>query len=215
MKDYQYKFIKYLLHKQVLQFGKFTLNSGRVSPYFFNTSLLNTGCDLVFLGEIYARALIDSKIKTDVLFGAAYKGIPIIIATAIVMEKKYKYKIPFCFNRKELKNHGEKGKLVGSKLYGNIVLLDDVITSGNTIHESIKIINIYNAILSGIIVSFDRQEKGQDHTKTAIQEIRQRYNCKVVSIINLFNLISYIEKNNVFNNQLDNLYSYREQYCYI
>ena len=151
MKDYQKEFIEFALEKQVLKFGEFTLKSGRTSPYFFNAGLFNTGRDLARLGRFYAAALEDAGIEYDVLFGPAYKGIPIATTTAVALADHHDKDVPYCFNRKEKKAHGEGGTLVGSELKGKIMLVDDVITAGTAIRESMEIIADNGADLSGVL----------------------------------------------------------------
>ena len=192
MKDYKKKFIELALKRNVLRFGSFTLKSGRISPYFFNAGLFCTGSDLKLLGEYYAEALHDSGVGFDVLFGPAYKGIPIVAATSIAYAAKYGEDTPWVFNRKEKKDHGEGGNLVGSPLSGRIVLLDDVITAGTAIRESMEIISAQqDASLAGVLIALDRQEKGKGEL-SAIQEVERDYNTRVLSIITLNDLISYI-----------------------
>ena len=161
MKDYQKEFIEFALEKQVLKFGEFTLKSGRTSPYFFNAGLFNTGRDLARLGRFYAAALEDAGIDYDVLFGPAYKGIPIATTTAVALADHHDKDVPYCFNRKEKKAHGEGGTLVGSELKGKIMLVDDVITAGTAIRESMEIIADNGADLIGVLIALDRQEKGK------------------------------------------------------
>lgn len=161
MKAYQREFIEFALEKQVLKFGEFTLKSGRKSPYFFNAGLFNTGRDLARLGRFYAAALVDSGIEFDVLFGPAYKGIPIATTTAVALADHHDVDTPYCFNRKEAKDHGEGGNLVGSKLEGRVMLVDDVITAGTAIRESMELIQANKADLAGVLVAIDRQEKGK------------------------------------------------------
>ncbi len=193
MKDYQKEFIEFALEKQVLKFGEFTLKSGRTSPYFFNAGLFNTGRDLARLGRFYAAALADSNIDYDVLFGPAYKGIPIATTTAVALADHYDLDIPYCFNRKEKKAHGEGGTLVGSELKGKIMLVDDVITAGTAIRESMEIIKDNGADLSGVLIALDRQEKGKAEL-SAIQEVERDFNTKVISIVKLADLIIYLEQ---------------------
>ena len=192
MKDYQKEFIEFALEKQVLKFGEFTLKSGRTSPYFFNAGLFNTGRDLARLGRFYAAALEDSSIEYDVLFGPAYKGIPIATTTAVALADHHDKDVPYCFNRKEKKAHGEGGTLVGSELNGKIMLVDDVITAGTAIRESMEIIAQNGADLSGVLIALDRQEKGKAEL-SAIQEVERDFNTKVISIVKLADLISYLE----------------------
>ena len=187
MKDYQRAFIEFALEKQVLKFGEFTLKSGRKSPYFFNAGLFNTGRDLARLGRFYASALTDSKIEFDVLFGPAYKGIPIATTTAVALADHHDIDMPYCFNRKEKKDHGEGGTLVGSELNGRIMLVDDVITAGTAIRESMEIIQAHGADLSGVLIALDRQEKGKAQL-SAIQEVERDFNTQVISIVTLKDL---------------------------
>ncbi len=161
MKAFQIEFIEFALSRQVLKFGSFTLKSGRTSPYFFNAGLFNTGGDLAKLGRFYAAAIQDSGIGFDVLFGPAYKGIPIATTTAVALAEHHDRDVPYCFNRKEAKTHGEGGNLVGSALQGRILLVDDVITAGTAIGESMQIIQAQGAELAGVLIALDRQERGQ------------------------------------------------------
>ncbi|MFT5812523.1 MAG: orotate phosphoribosyltransferase [Psychroserpens sp.] len=211
MKDYQREFIEFSLSKQVLRFGEFTLKSGRTSPYFFNAGLFNTGRDLARLGRFYATALQDSKIDYNLLFGPAYKGIPIATTTAVALADSYDIDMPYCFNRKEAKKHGEGGSLVGSALEGKVMLIDDVITAGTAIRESMEIIQAHGAELSGVLIALDRQEKGQAEL-SAIQEVERDFNTKVISIVTLANLISYLEEKPDMTDSLASIKKYREDY---
>lgn len=211
MKTYQHQFIEFAIEKQVLQFGEFTLKSGRVSPYFFNAGLFNTGKDIALLGRFYAAAAIDSAIEFDILFGPAYKGITIGTATAVALSEQYHLDVPFCFNRKEVKDHGEGGKLIGSPLTGNVMLVDDVITAGTAIQESMTLIKAYQARLSGVLIALDRQERGNSEL-SAIQEVENNYNCQVKSIITLDDLISYLSDLPEMREQLDAINNYKQQY---
>lgn len=211
MKEYQKEFIEFALEKQVLKFGEFTLKSGRTSPYFFNAGLFNTGRDLARLGRFYAAALEDAAIEYDVLFGPAYKGIPIATTTAVALADHYNKDVPYCFNRKEKKAHGEGGSLVGSELKGNIMLVDDVITAGTAIRESMEIIAQNGAELSGVLIALDRQEKGKAEL-SAIQEVERDFNTQVISIVKLADLISYLESEGTMNEHLAAVEAYREQF---
>ncbi|WP_237387078.1 orotate phosphoribosyltransferase [Xenorhabdus sp. Sc-CR9] len=211
MKAYQREFIDLALKKQVLKFGEFTLKSGRKSPYFFNAGLFNTGRDLALIGRFYAAALLDSKIKCDLLFGPAYKGIPIATTTAVAMAEHYDIDMPYCFNRKEAKDHGEGGSLVGSPLQGNVVVVDDVITAGTAIRESMEIIKQHGATLSGVILCLDRQERGRE-TLSAIQEVERDYQCQVYSIITLNDLVIYLRENPEMQSYLEAVEAYRKEY---
>lgn len=211
MKDYQIAFIEFALEKQVLKFGEFTLKSGRTSPYFFNAGLFNTGRDLARLGRFYAAALEDAAIEYDVLFGPAYKGIPIATTTAVALADHYNKDVPYCFNRKEKKAHGEGGSLVGSELKGKIMLVDDVITAGTAIRESMEIIADNGADLSGVLIALDRQEKGKAEL-SAIQEVERDFNTQVTSIVKLADLISYLEIQGTMDEHLAAIKAYRDQY---
>ncbi|RZG04021.1 orotate phosphoribosyltransferase [Pseudoalteromonas sp. CO348] len=211
MKPYQKEFIEFALEKQVLKFGEFTLKSGRTSPYFFNAGLFNTGRDLARLGRFYASALEDAGIEFDVLFGPAYKGIPIATTTAVALADHHNKDVPYCFNRKEKKEHGEGGNLVGSALEGRIMLVDDVITAGTAIRESMEIIAANGADLAGVLIALDRQEKGKAEL-SAIQEVERDFNTQVVSIVKLADLITYLEQQGGMNAHLDAVKAYRDSY---
>ncbi|GGP52132.1 orotate phosphoribosyltransferase [Shewanella saliphila] len=211
MKAYQREFIEFALARQVLRFGEFTLKSGRTSPYFFNAGLFNTGKDLARLGRFYAAALMDAGIEFDLLFGPAYKGIPIATTTAVALCDHHDVDIPYCFNRKEAKTHGEGGNLVGSELKGKVMLVDDVITAGTAIRESMEIINAHNAQLAGVLIALDRQEKGKGEL-SAIQEVERDFGCQIVSIIKLADLISYLSEKPGMEAELASVSAYREQY---
>ncbi|TMP89020.1 orotate phosphoribosyltransferase [Pseudoalteromonas ruthenica] len=211
MKEYQKQFIEFALAKQVLKFGEFTLKSGRTSPYFFNAGLFNTGQDLAKLGRFYAAALEDASIDYDLLFGPAYKGIPIATTTAVALADHYNKDVPYCFNRKEKKDHGEGGNLVGSELKGKVMLVDDVITAGTAIRESMEIIAANGADLSGVLIALDRQEKGKAEL-SAIQEVERDFNTQVVSIVKLADLITYLEQQGNMDEHLQAVKAYRDQY---
>ena len=211
MKAYQREFIEFALSKQVLKFGEFTLKSGRKSPYFFNAGLFNSGRDLAKLGRFYAAALMDAGISYDVLFGPAYKGIPIASATAVQLAEVHDQDVPWCFNRKEAKDHGEGGNLVGSPLKGRIMLVDDVITAGTAIRESMDIIKANGAELAGVLIALDRQEKGKGDL-SAIQEVERDYQAKVIAIITLGDLIRYLEEKPEMADSLAQVRAYRAQY---
>ncbi|MBD2795699.1 orotate phosphoribosyltransferase [Xenorhabdus sp. 18] len=211
MKAYQREFIELALKKQVLKFGEFTLKSGRKSPYFFNAGLFNTGRDLALIGRFYAAALLDSGIQCDLLFGPAYKGIPIATTAAVALAEHHDIDMPYCFNRKEAKDHGEGGSLVGSPLQGNVVVVDDVITAGTAIRESMEIIKQHGATLSGVILCLDRQERGREML-SAIQEVERDYHCQVFSIITLNDLVSYLRENPEMQSHLEAVEAYRKEY---
>ncbi|QFU20702.1 orotate phosphoribosyltransferase [Shewanella eurypsychrophilus] len=211
MKAYQREFIEFALERQVLRFGEFTLKSGRVSPYFFNAGLFNTGRDLARLGRFYATALVDSGIEHDLLFGPAYKGIPIATTTAVALCEHHDIDMPYCFNRKEKKQHGEGGSLVGSELKGRVMLVDDVITAGTAIRESMEIIQAHEASLAGVLIALDRQEKGKGEL-SAIQEVERDFGCDIISIIKLGDLINYLSEKPGMEVQLASVSAYRDQY---
>ena len=211
MKAWQRQFIEFAINKQVLKFGEFTLKSGRKSPYFFNAGLFNTGRDLALLGRFYAQALVDSGIDFDLVFGPAYKGIPIATTTAVALADHHDRDVPYCFNRKEAKDHGEGGTLVGSPLQGRIMLVDDVITAGTAIRESMEIIAANQATLAGVLISLDRQERGRGK-ESAIQEVERDYGCKVISIITLEELIAYLEEKPELADHLAAVRAYRKEY---
>ncbi|MDO6612989.1 orotate phosphoribosyltransferase [Shewanella sp. 1_MG-2023] len=211
MKAYQREFIEFALERQVLRFGEFTLKSGRTSPYFFNAGLFNTGRDLARLGRFYAAALVDSGIDYDLVFGPAYKGIPIATTTVVALCDHHDVDVPYCFNRKEAKTHGEGGSLVGSELAGKIMLVDDVITAGTAIRESMEIIAAQDASLAGVLIALDRQEKGKGEL-SAIQEVERDFGCDIVSIVKLSDLISYLSEKPGMEKELASVSAYREQY---
>lgn len=211
MQEYKKQFIELALRKNVLRFGEFTLKSGRVSPYFFNAGLFCTGQDLAELGAYYAEALVESGLEYDVLFGPAYKGISIVAATAVSLATKFGQEAPWVFNRKEAKDHGEGGNLVGSALKGRVVLIDDVITAGTAIRESMQIIAASGASLQGVLIALDRQEKGKGEL-SAIGEVERDFNTKVVSIITMSDLISYLETKPDQVAHLEAMKKYREVY---
>ena len=211
MKAYQRQFIEFALEKGVLKFGEFTLKSGRKSPYFFNAGLFNTGRDLARLGRFYAEALVDAGIEYDVLFGPAYKGIPIATTTAVALADHHDVDTPYCFNRKEAKAHGEGGNLVGSPLEGRIMLVDDVITAGTAIRESMEIIKANGADLAGVLVAIDRQEKGKGEL-SAIQEVERDFGCAVISIVSLGDVVSYLAEQPGMEQHLAAVKAYRAEY---
>lgn len=215
MKDFQRDFIEFALRLNVLRFGEFTLKSGRKSPYFFNAGLFNSGAALAKLGRFYAAAITDSRLQFDVLFGPAYKGIPIASATAVALAEQHGRDLPWCFNRKEAKDHGEGGSLVGAPLEGRVLIIDDVITAGTAIREVMDIIAKTPARPAAVMVALDRQEKGKGEL-SAIQEVERDYGIPVLSIINLSQLIAYLEEKAATDTQweqhLANIKRYREQY---
>ena len=192
MHTYQEDFIRYAIECDVLRFGDFTLKSGRRSPYFFNTGRFDTGARLNRLGQYYAEALLAAGIQADVLFGPAYKGIPLACATAIALSRKTGQEIPFAFNRKETKEHGEGGSLVGSPLRGTVLILDDVITAGTSVRESVEIIRAAGAKPCGVLIALDRQERGEGE-RSAVEEVAALFTVPVHSIISLTDIMEYLE----------------------
>ena len=216
MQDYQKQFIEFILRKNILRFGEFTLKSGRISPYFFNAGDFKTGEDLAILGRFYADAIVAANLEFDVLFGPAYKGIPLVCASSIALAEQYKKSIPFAFNRKEAKDHGEGGNIVGSDLTGKkILLIDDVITAGTAIAESVKLLSSYQAQLMGVVISFNRQERGLESHYSAIQEVEQKYDVPVISIATLDHLLGYLKADPAYRVELDKILAYREQYAVV
>jgi len=210
MEQYQNDFVDFMLEIGALKFGEFTLKSGRVSPYFFNVGQFNQGNHLSQLGQFYAQAIEASGIKFDVLFGPAYKGIPLVAATAIALNDSFNRSVPYSFNRKEAKDHGEGGSIVGHPLEGDILIIDDVITAGTAIKEAKDIINANGAKTKGVVVALDRQEKGKGEL-SAIQEVEQNIGIAVVSIINLSHIVDYLKANND-KNIISRIESYRSQF---
>ena len=210
MQDYQHEFLDFALEAGVLRFGKFTLKSGRISPYFFNAGLFNTGSALSRLGRAYAQAIVDSGIEFDVLYGPAYKGIPLAAVTAAAVYEQHGIDIPYTFNRKEAKDHGEGGSIVGHPLQGRILIIDDVITAGTAIRESMDIIEAQGAQPAGVVIALDRQEKGKGE-RSAIQEVEADYGIPVAAIVRLENLVDYLEQGNDAQ-ALEKIRAYRAQY---
>ncbi|OBW95842.1 orotate phosphoribosyltransferase [Gallibacterium salpingitidis] len=211
MQTYQQQFIEFALSRQVLKFGEFTLKSGRISPYFFNAGLFNTGEDLAKLGRFYAKAIQAQQLDYDVIFGPAYKGIPIATATSVALYHQFSLNKPVCFNRKEAKDHGEGGNLIGSPLQGKVLLIDDVITAGTAIRESMQLIDAHQATLSGVMIALDRQEKGKGEL-SAIQEVERDYHCRVSSIITFEHLLTYLQQSEQYAAFLPKMLAYRQQY---
>src|SRR5690554_3787315 len=212
MHEYQWEFIRFALDRNVLRFGEFTLKSGRTSPYFFNAGLFNTGGSLARLGRYYAQALIHNGPKDiDMIFGPAYKGIPLAAATSISLADSFDIDLPYCFNRKEAKDHGEGGTLVGAPLQGRVMIVDDVITAGTAIREVIGLIRQAGAVPAGVLVALDRQERGRGE-KSAIQEIEAEYQIPVVSIINLTQILDYLANHPTLSQYAGKIADYRAEY---
>lgn len=213
MQAYQKEFLKFVIDRNILRFGEFTLKSGRKSPYFFNAGLFNTGKALGFIGRCYAAAVQDAGLAYDVLFGPAYKGIPLAAATSIALADHHDRDAPYCFNRKEAKDHGEGGTIVGAALQGRVLVIDDVITAGTAIREVMYIIGQAGASAAGVVVALDREERGQGEL-SAIGEISQQYGIPVVSIISLGQIIEYLQQvgDKELSQYLPKLQAYREEY---
>jgi orotate phosphoribosyltransferase len=205
MQNFKKDLLKLVIKKEILRFGNFTLKSGRKSSYFFNAGLFNTGDDLSVLSRCYAESIQNSKLEFDVLFGPAYKGIPLSSAISVVLSRDYDKNVGFCYNRKETKKHGEKGNMVGAPLVGNILIVDDVITAGTAITEAIDIIHSSKkASLAGIVVALDRMEHTTDGKETAIEHLSSKYKTKIISIINIMDIINYLPDTNKYKAILQN-----------
>jgi len=211
MEQYKRDFIEFALSRNVLKFGEFTLKSGRKSPYFFNAGLFNTGADLARLGEFYAAAIQASAVDFNVVFGPAYKGIPIGSSCSVALFNRYGIDKPVCFNRKEVKDHGEGGNLIGSPLQGKILLVDDVITAGTAIRESMELISTNQAELAAVLIALNRKERGKGEL-SAIQEVERDYQCQVLSIIDLDDLMQFIEQDPRYSSHLPEMRAYRAEF---
>lgn len=210
MHDYQREFLDFAISREVLRFGQFTLKSGRASPYFFNAGLFNSGAALARLGRYYAAAIASSGLAFDVLFGPAYKGIPLASAAAIALAEHHDRDLPYCFNRKEAKDHGEGGNIVGAPLAGRVLIVDDVITAGTAIRESMGLIEAAGAKAAGVVIALDRQERGTGEL-SAIQEVERNYGLKVISIVTLAELSQYLEEKGR-TTDVEAIRAYRAQY---
>ncbi len=212
MKDYQREFIEFAIACEALKFGQFTLKSGRVSPYFFNTGLFHSGAKLARLGRSYAQAITDSGIGFDMLFGPAYKGIPLVSAVAIALADHYQRDLPYAFNRKEAKKHAEGGVIVGHALAGRVLIVDDVISAGTSVRESLDLIRAAGATAAGVAIAVDRQERGLGK-RSAVQEVEQELGLRVLSIVTLETLLTFLaEKGDGARAHCDAIAAYREQY---
>lgn len=211
MQEYQKQFIELALSKQVLKFGEFILKSGRKSPYFFNTGLFDNGYELAQLGQCYAQTIVDRKIDFDVIFGPAYKGIPLVSTTVVALSSLHNINKPYSFNRKEAKDHGEGGSIVASALKGDVLIIDDVISAGTAIREAIEIIKANGANPMGVLIALDRQEKGQGEL-SAVQEVERDFSIPVHAIVQLDDLVNYLQNNAEFEQHYANILAYREQY---
>lgn len=210
MHDYQQNFIEFAIRRDALRFGEFTLKSGRTSPYFFNAGLFNTGDDLLELSKAYAAALERSGLNYDIIFGPAYKGIPLATVTAMALASNGINK-PFAFNRKEKKNHGEGGNIVGAPLEGDILIVDDVITAGTAIRESMDLIKDAGARPAGVLIAMDRQERGSGE-RSAIEEVQDTFGVPVISIIKLDQVLDYLNTRPGFEEHASRVAAYRQTY---
>lgn len=210
MQEFSREFIEFALDKEVLRFGEFKTKAGRLSPYFFNAGLFNDGASLGKLGQFYAKAILSSKIGFDMLFGPAYKGIPLAAATAMSLASMGANR-PFCFNRKEAKDHGEGGTTVGAPLSGRVLIIDDVISAGTSVRESVEIIRNAGATPCGVAIALDRMEKGTGE-KSAVEEVESAHGIPVVAIADLDDLLVYLNTQEDMTENLQNVRNYRDQY---
>jgi orotate phosphoribosyltransferase len=211
MHDYQREFLEFALRAEVLRFGRFTLKSGRISPYFFNSGLFNTGQRLRLLGQCYAQALQARRIEYDMLFGPAYKGIPLVTALAIALAERSGQDVPYAFNRKETKDHGEGGQVIGTPLVGRVLIVDDVISAGTSVRQSVEIIRGTGAQACGVAIALDRQERGTGLV-SAVHEVEKQFDLPVISIVNLDTLVSYLSNQPGLEANLAQVCAYRDQY---
>jgi orotate phosphoribosyltransferase len=211
MEQYQKEFIGFAIEMQVLRFGEFTLKSGRISPYFFNSGLFNDGKSLSELGKYYASAVKHAGVQFDMIYGPAYKGIPLASTMAIAFQEQYQENYPFCFNRKEVKDHGEGGITFGADINGRVLIIDDVISAGTSIRESKELISAKGGSTVAAVVAVDRQERGEGPL-SAIQEVEQLHNIQVISIVSLDNIISFLAEHGEMPEHLDAINSYKQEY---
>ena len=212
MKDYQTEFVEYAIEQGVLGFGEYRLKSGRVSPYFFNAGLFNTGAGLKRLSEFYAACILGRQEPYDVLFGPAYKGITLASATAIALSEITGKPVPFCFNRKEAKAYGEGGVTIGAELHGRVAIIDDVISAGTSVNEAVKIIRAAGAEPSSVFIALDRQERGVESEVSAVEQVGKRFGIKVHAIATLSTLIEHLEQHEQMADQLAAIRRYRDRY---
>ena len=210
MSQFRQDFIRFAIEQDVLRFGEFQTKAGRLSPYFFNAGLFNDGTSLKQLTQFYAQAILAAKIPFDMLYGPAYKGIPLAAGTAIALAEQG-HNVPFCFNRKEAKDHGEGGNTVGSKLHGRVLIIDDVISAGTSVRESIDLIGAEGAVPCGVVIALDRMERGQGELSAA-QEVQSKYHIPVVPIATLDDLLGYLQDNAAMVQNLHAVQAYRDRY---
>jgi orotate phosphoribosyltransferase len=211
MQSHQKQFIELAIARQALNFGDFTLKSGRNSPYFFNAGLFSTGAALAELGRCYASAIVESGVQFDMLFGPAYKGIPLAAATAVALSNHHQLDVPYAYNRKEAKDHGEGGTIVGDELTGKILIIDDVITAGTAVREVITIIEDNGAEAAGVVIGLNRQERGNGEL-SAIQEVERDYEVRVISIVDLSQIVDYLSDQEDQIENVAKIEAYRKQY---
>lgn len=210
MSNFRQDFIRFAVQQQVLRFGEFKTKAGRLSPYFFNAGLFNDGASLRALSQFYAQAILDSALPFDMLFGPAYKGIPLAAGTAIALAEQ-KHNVPFCYNRKEAKDHGEGGTTVGAKLQGRVLIIDDVMSAGTSVRESIELIRAADAQPCGVVIALDRMERGQGE-HSAVQEVKHNYGIPVITIATLDDLLGYLQDEVDMVQNLAAVQSYRNRY---
>jgi orotate phosphoribosyltransferase len=210
MSDYKSEFLAFAIASNVLCFGEFRTKAGRLSPYFFNAGLFNDGDKLKRLGEFYAKAIVDSGIEFDTLFGPAYKGIPLAASVVIALAGMGR-NVPFAFNRKEAKDHGEGGSVVGAELKGRVLIVDDVISAGTSVRESVALIRAHGAAPAGVVIALDRMERGQG-SQSAVQEVREQYGLPVVAVATLEDLIGYLKTDLAWAERLEAVSQYREEF---
>ncbi len=211
MQEYQHDFIDFAIAHGVLRFGEFTLKSGRLSPYFFNTGLFNSGASIAQLGRYYATAIETHGIAYDMLFGPAYKGIPLAVTTAVALADHHGKDVPYAFNRKEAKDHGEGGMTVGAPLQGRVLIIDDVISAGTSVGESVQIIREAGAEPAGVAIALDRQERSHGD-RSAVQDVAQRHGIPVLSIVGLDDLLGFLQHRPEMSDRLAHIRAYRKTY---
>ena len=210
MENFRQEFIEFALERQGLLFGEFKTKAGRTSPYFFNAGLFNDGASLGRLARFYAKALLASQLAFDMVFGPAYKGIPLVAALAVVLAEMGR-NVPFAFNRKEAKDHGEGGSTIGAPLKGRVLIADDVISAGTSVRESVNLIRAHGATPCGVVIALDRQEKGQGEL-SAVEEVEREYGMPVIAIVTLDDLIAYLRQRPAYGAELERMLAYRERY---